>query len=83
MGDLDMLIACGQAVARNTGAVCQRVDAIRPGNRSRGAIDSALDQMGALREEVDRFIVEATLCAVNRRNMPAPAGEPEAVERAV
>jgi hypothetical protein len=83
MADLDMMQACGNATMRHVKAVCERVGQIKPGNRSRGAIDAALDEMAALREEVDRFIVQATLSAVNRRNMPAGAGEPEAVERAV
>jgi hypothetical protein len=81
MADLATLETHALVLNRQIELIGKSVDSIRPGNRSRGSIDAALDAMAAFRQLADDFIAQATLCAVNRRNMPL-VGEVEAVERA-
>jgi hypothetical protein len=83
MADLTKMESLREQVIFRANQVEARVRQINPGDRNRGSTDSSLDEMARLRAAVDDFIAAAALCAVNRRNMPAPEGEPAAVECAL
>jgi hypothetical protein len=76
MADLTTLEASARRLAQQMERVGKHIESITPGNRSHGSIDAALDAMADFRRMTDQFIGQATLCAVNRRNMPVPEAQP-------
>jgi hypothetical protein len=75
MADLETLEKHALTLVRQIELIGKSVESVRPGNRSRGSIDAALDAMAEFRRMADDFIAQATLCVVDRRNAPAPEGE--------